>query len=173
MTLPRGQDAAEQSTLKIAPQAFSLNSCHRGKLTQRRGPRLSDGVPIWAGLYLLVIAGFAVWSVVDDMRQGDSRLRVLADVVAMSILGFLFVSYFVPGLADALGRVAAPLFLVAFLWTGIAAQREIAEENDDPDLSPRANFVAEHIGIAIGVVAFSPLIAFAGMAALQLWQTSG
>ena len=134
---------------------------------------LSDHVPIWAGLYLMVIAGFAVWSVVDDVRQGDSRVRVIADVVAMSILGFLFVGYFVPNATDALGRVAAPLFLAAFLWTAVAAQREIAEENDDPDLSPRANFVAEHIGIAIGVIAFSPLIAFAGMAALQLWQTRG
>lgn len=130
-------------------------------------------MPLWAGLYLLVIAGFALWSVVDDVRQGDSRLRVLADVSAMSILGFLFVGYFVPGVAESLGRVAAPLFLAAFLWTGIAAQREIAAENDDPDLSPRANIVAEHIGIAIGVVAFSPLIAFAGMAALRLWQTRG
>ena len=130
-------------------------------------------MPIWAGLYLLVIAGFALWSVIDDMRQGDSRVRVIADVVAMSILCYLFVGYFSPGIADPLGRVAAPLFLAAFLWTGIAAHREIAEENDDPDLSPRANVVAEHIGIAIGVIAFSPLIAFAGMAALQLWQTSG
>jgi hypothetical protein len=43
------------------------------------------------------------------------------------------------------------------------------EENDDPDLSPRANFVAEHIGIAIGVLLFSPLLAFAGMAAYRLW----
>lgn len=146
-----------------------LTSYSQKWLTQTSGSSLSDSVPIWAGLYLLVIAGFAVWSVVDDMRQGDSRVRVLADVIAMSILGVLFVGYFVPGLVDPLGRVAAPLFLAAFLWTGIAAQREIAEENDDPDLSPRANFVAEHIGIVIGVLAFSPLIAFAGMAALQLW----
>ena len=130
-------------------------------------------MPIWAGLYLLVIAGFAVWSVVDDVRQGDSRARVIADVTSMSVLVFLFVGYFVPRVVDPLGRIAAPLFLAAFLWTGIAAQREIVEENDDPELSPRANFVAEHLGIAIGVIVFSPLIAFAGMAALQLWQTRG
>jgi hypothetical protein len=130
-------------------------------------------VPIWAGLYLLVIAGFALWSVIDDVRQGDSRIRGIVDAIAMSILCYLFVGYFKPGLADPLGRVAAPLFLAAFLWTGFAAQREIVEENDDPDLSPRANVVVEHIGIAIGVIAFSPLIAFAGMAALQLWQTTG
>jgi hypothetical protein len=126
-------------------------------------------VPLWAGLYLLVIAGFAAWSVTDDIRQGDSRLRVIADVLAITILGFLFAGYFLPGLADPLGRVAAPLFIAAFLWTGIAAQREIAEENDDPELSKRANVVAEHIGIVIGVIVFSPLLAFAGMAALQLW----
>jgi hypothetical protein len=126
-------------------------------------------VPIWATLYLLLIAGFAIWSVVDDVRQGDSRMRVGADIVAISILGFLFVGYFTPALADPLGRVAAPLFIAAFLWTGIAAQREISEENDDPDLSPRANFVAEHLGIAIGVLLFSPLLAFAGMAAYRLW----
>jgi hypothetical protein len=126
-------------------------------------------VPIWAFLYLLIVAGFAAWSVIDDVRHRDSRLRVLADVASIGILGFLFAGYFMPGLADPLGRVAAPLFLVAFLWTGIAAQREITEENDDPDLSPRANFVAEHIGIAIGVLLFSPLLAFAAMAAYQLW----
>ena len=126
-------------------------------------------MPIWATLYLLLIAGFAIWSVVDDVRQGDSRLRIGADVIAISILVFLFAAYFTPALADPLGRVAAPLFLGAFLWTGIAAQREIAEENDDPDLSPRANLVAEHLGIAIGVLLFSPLLAFAGMAAYRLW----
>ena len=126
-------------------------------------------MPIWAFLYLLIIAGLAAWSVIDDMRDGDSRPRVLVDVLSIGILAFLFASYFTPGLADPLGRVAAPLFLAAFLWTGIAAQREIAEENDDPDLSPRANFVAEHIGIAIGVLLFSPLLAFAGMAAYRLW----
>jgi hypothetical protein len=65
--------------------------------------------------------------------------------------------------------VASPLFLASFLWTGIAAQKEIVEANDDPDLSPRANFVAEHIGIAIGVLLFSPLLAFAGMEAYRLW----
>ncbi len=126
-------------------------------------------MPIWATLYLLLIAGFATWSVVDDVRQGDSRMRIGADVVAISILGLLFAGYFRPALADPLGRVAAPLFIAAFLWTGIAAQREISEENDDPDLSPRANFVAEHLGIAIGVLLFSPLLAFAGMAAYRLW----
>ena len=126
-------------------------------------------MPIWASLYLLVIAALAVWSVVDDVRQGDSRLRITADVAAIGILGFLFIAYFVPGLADPLGRAAALLFVAAFLWTGIAAQREIVQENDDPDLSTRANFVAEHIGIAIGVMLFSPLLAFAGMAAYQLW----
>jgi hypothetical protein len=133
----------------------------------RQGNRRT--VPIWAFLYLLIIAGFAAWSVIDDMRHGDARLRVVADVISIGILGFLFAGYFTPGLADPLGRVAAPLFLAAFLWTGIAAQREIVEENDDPDLSPRANFVAEHIGIAIGVLLFSPLLAFAGMAAYRLW----
>lgn len=126
-------------------------------------------MPIWAGLYLVVIAGFAVWSVRDDVREGNTVARVVADIVAICILGFLFVGHFLPGLTEPLGRIAAPMFLAAFLWTGIAAQREIAEENDDPDLSPRANVVAEHIGIAIGVIAFSPLIAFAGMTALQLW----
>jgi hypothetical protein len=126
-------------------------------------------VPFWASLYLLIIAALAVWSVVDDVRHGDSRLRVTVDVAAVGILGFLYAAYFMPGLADPLGRIAAPLFLAAFLWTGMAAQREIAEENDDPDLSPRANFVAEHIGIAIGVLLFSPLLAFAGMAAYRLW----
>jgi hypothetical protein len=119
------------------------------------------------------MAGFAAWSVVADVRQGGSRVRVIADIVAISILAFLFVGYFVPRVTDPLGRIAAPLFLAAFLWSGIAEKLEITEANDDPDLSPRANFVAEHIGIAIGVITFSPLIAFAGMAALQLWQTTG
>jgi predicted NUDIX family NTP pyrophosphohydrolase len=27
-------------------------------------------------------------------------------------------------------------------------------ESEDPELSPRANFIAEHIGIALGVVIF-------------------
>jgi hypothetical protein len=68
-----------------------------------------------------------------------------------------------------MGRIAALLFVAAFPWTGIAAQREVTEESEDPELSPRANFIAEHVGIALGVLVFSPLIAFAGLAAFQLW----
>lgn len=126
-------------------------------------------MPLWASFYLLVIAGLATWAVVDDIRQGESRLRVAADIVAIIVLGYLFVGYFVREIAEPTGRLAAPLFVAAFLWTGIAAQREVTQENDDPELSPRANFIAEHIGIALGVLVFSPLIAFAAMAAIQLW----
>jgi hypothetical protein len=126
-------------------------------------------VPLWAGLYLLAIAAFAAWAVVDDVRQSDSRLRVAADIAAIIVLCYLFAGHFVAGLADPLGRSAAPLFIGAFLWTGIAAQREIAEDNDDPELSARANFVAAHLGIALGVVVFSPLLAFAAITAFQLW----
>lgn len=126
-------------------------------------------MPLWASLYLLVIAGLATWAVIDDVRQGESRLRVTADIVAIIVLGYLFVGYFVREIAEPMGRLAAPLFVAAFLWTGIAAQRELTEEDEDPELSPRANFIAEHIGIALGVVVFSPLIAFAGLAAFELW----
>lgn len=126
-------------------------------------------MPIWATLYLIVIAGLATWAVIDDIRQGDSRLRVTADAVAILILGYLFVGHFERGIAEPLGRAAAPLFIAAFLWTGIAAQREITEEDHDPDLSPRANFVAEHLGILVAVILFSPLIAYAGLVAYQLW----
>jgi uncharacterized membrane protein YfcA len=126
-------------------------------------------VPFWASLYLIVIVGLAAWAVINDLRQGDSRLRVTADVAAVMILGWLFAGYFVHAVGEPLGRAAAPLFIAAFLWTGIAAQREIAEENDDPELSPRANLVAEHLGIAIGVIVFSPLLAFSAMTAIRLW----
>lgn len=127
-------------------------------------------VPLWASLYLLFIAALAVWAVVDDVRQGDSLFRVSADVAAIVVLCYLFAGYFVPALAEPLGRAAAPLFVAAFLWTGIAAQREITEDDEDPELTPRANFIAAHLGIALGVAMFAPLIAFAGKAALDLWQ---
>ena len=126
-------------------------------------------MPLWASVYLFVIVAFAVWAVVDDVRGGDPRLRIAADLTAMVVLCVLFAGHFLPYLIEPLGRFAAPLFLAAFLWTGIAAQREITEEDHDPELSPRANFIAEHIGIAIGVIMFSPLIAFAGLAAVELW----
>jgi hypothetical protein len=123
-----------------------------------------------AALYLIVIAGFGAWAIVDDLREGQSRLRVTMDVLAIGVLGYLYAGYFVRPLIEPLGKAAAPLFILAFLWTGIAAHREIVVEDNDPDLSPRANFVAEHLGILIGVVIFSPLVAFGGMAAWQLWQ---
>lgn len=126
-------------------------------------------MPLWATLYLIVIAGLSGWAVLDDIRQGDSRLRVTADAVAILILGYLFAGHFVRDIAEPLGRAAAPLFIAAFLWTGVAAQREITEEEHDPELSPRANFLAEHLGILVGVALFSPLIAFAGLVAYQLW----
>ena len=147
----------------------------RKSWTLRGNHRLPDSlrdlpVPLWAVLYLLFIAALAVWAVVDDVRQGDSLFRVSADVAAIVVLCYLFAGYFVRALAEPLGRAAAPLFIAAFLWTGIAAQREIADDDEDPELTPRANFIAAHLGIALGVVMFAPLIAFAGKAALDLWQ---
>lgn len=129
-------------------------------------------MPIWASLYLIAIAALAVWAVVDDVRQGKPIFRVTADVAAIVVLCYLFVGYFVQSLAAPLGRSAAPLFIAGFLWTGIAAQREIAEEDEDPELTPRANFIVAHIGIALGVVMFAPLIAFAGKTALDLWRSA-
>ena len=128
---------------------------------------------IWASAYLIVIAGISGWAVVDDLREGQPRWRSALDLMAIAALSWLFVAHFVPSAGAALGRGAAPLFVAAFLWTGIAAHREIQEDDPDPELSARANFVAEHLGIAVGVLIFAPLIAFAGLAAFQLWQASG
>ncbi len=44
------------------------------------------GVP--ATIYLIVIAGLGVWAVVDDLREGQSRLRVFADVLVISRTSF-------------------------------------------------------------------------------------
>jgi hypothetical protein len=138
-------------------------------LPRRPRPLVESDVPLWASLYLLAIAALAAWAVIDDVRQGNSRLRVAADIAAIVVLCYLFAGHFLTGLAEPLGRSAAPLFIVAFLWTGIAAQREIVQDNDDPELSARANFIAAHLGIALGVVVFSPLLAFAAVTAFQLW----
>ena len=126
-------------------------------------------MPIWAIVYLTLIAALSVWAIQDDLRSGEPRIRAVGDAVAMATLGFLFAGYFVTEVVAPLGRAAAPIFVLAFLWTGIAAHRELLEDDPDPELSARANLIIEHLGILIGVLIFAPLMAFAGAAAIRAW----
>ena len=127
-------------------------------------------MPIWAALYLVAVAGVVAWSIVDDRRAGRSWWRPVADVAATVALAYLFAGYFKHDLVAPIGRLAAPLYAVAFLWTGVSAHRDVTEDDPDPELSARANLVAEHLGIAVGLLLVAPLIALAGAAAYAAWR---
>jgi hypothetical protein len=126
-------------------------------------------VPIWATVYLLAVAGVVLWSVVDDLRSRKPWWRPTADLVATMALGYLFAGYHRRELVEPLGRVAALLYTAALLWTGAAAHREATEDDPDPELSARENLVAEHLGIALGLLLVAPLLALAAAAAYQAW----
>jgi hypothetical protein len=116
-----------------------------------------------------LLAVLTVWSAVEDARKGRSALRLVTDVGTSAAFAVLFAAYFVPALGDRLGRVALPLFVGAFAWTGISVHREIGAMEPDPQLSPRANLIAEHLAIFLGVLAASPAIAFGALAAIRHW----
>ena len=126
-------------------------------------------VPIWATLYLLAVAGVVIWSVADDVRSRKPWWHPVTDVIATVALGFLFAGYHRPELVEPLGRGAALLYAVALLWTGAAAHREVTEDDPDPELSPGANLVAEHLGIALGLLLVAPLLGLAAAAAYRAW----
>jgi hypothetical protein len=130
---------------------------------------LGSRLPIWAVLYLLLLLGITIWSFVEDRRQGKRTALLILDVTAMLVLGGLFAAYFHPPLGATLGRSAAPLFAAAVAYLAIGAHRDIARLQSDPELSPRQNLVAEHLGILLGVLFISPAIAFAALAVKEAW----
>lgn len=126
-------------------------------------------MPTLAVLYLILLAVLTVWSAAEDARKGRSALRLAADVGASIAFGVLFAAYFVSALGDLLGRAALPMFVAAFAWTGMTVHREIGAMEPDPQLSARANLIAEHLAIFLGVLAASPAIAYGALAAIRHW----
>ena len=120
-------------------------------------------------MYLGVVALIAVWSAIDDARAQKAAAWIVADIAALGALALLFVSHFHPPLASAIGRPAILLFALGFAWTGYATHREIMALVPDPELSPRANLVGDHLGVLLGVAVFAPLIGFAAVVAMQAW----
>jgi uncharacterized membrane protein YfcA len=120
-------------------------------------------------VYLVLLAALTVWSTVDDARKGRPAFRLCVDAAAVTVLGVLFAAYFLPAFGARLGRAALPLFVVAFVWTGVTTQRDINRMEPEPQLSPRANLLVEHLGIFLAVLAASPAIAFGALAALRHW----
>jgi hypothetical protein len=87
----------------------------------------------------------------------------------MGALGLLFVAHFVPALGMAIGWPALPLFAAAFGWLGYSTHRDIVSLVPDPELSPRANLLGDHIGVLLGTLVIAPLIGFAAVAAARTW----
>ena len=126
-------------------------------------------MPTWAVAYLILLLGATAASLVEDRRRGMPAWRLLLDVAATSVLAVLFVAYYRPGITDALGRAAVPLLLAAVVVLTIGAHLDIQRHEPDPELSPRQNLVAEHIGILLSVLLMSPAIAFGTLAAARVW----
>ena len=126
-------------------------------------------VPAWAVAYLVLLLGVTVWSVVEDRRRGKGVALLALETTATLVLATMFVAYFHPPLSAALGRAGVPLFAVAFMNLALGAHRDIDRLRPDPSLSERQNLVAEHVGIAAGVLLVSPAVAFGALAALRAW----
>src|SRR5262245_5601974 len=99
------------------PSALPLSAA----APSRSSHRLTRDMPAWSIVYLVIIGAVSAWAVVDDLGEGKSRARSVVDVAAIVTLGYLFVAHFVPRIGAPVGRLAAPLFVAALLWTGIAA----------------------------------------------------
>jgi hypothetical protein len=126
-------------------------------------------LPVWAVVYLVLLLGITIWSVVEDRRQGKHTALLILDVAATLVLGALFAAYFHPPVGAAIGRAAAPVFVAAVAYVAIGAHRDIDRLQSDPELSPRQNLLAEHLGILLGVLFISPAIAFGALAVRAAW----
>ena len=105
----------------------------------------------------------------DDVRSHKATPWIVADLAAMAALGLLFVAHFVPPLGLAIGRLGVLLFAAGFAWTGYSSHQDIVSLPQDPELSPRANLLGDHIGVLLGVLVLAPLIGVAAVAAARAW----
>lgn len=127
------------------------------------------GLSVWAQVYLAAFALLTVFSIRRDVKKGKAAAYLAAD--ALSSLGWMWMiaAYFHPTLIAPFGRGAAVAFLVVLAWTVVDVHRDIAALEPDAELSPRANHVAEMVGICVSALLLSPAIYWGGLAALRAW----
>ena len=126
-------------------------------------------MPWWAVLYLLLLGALELGAARLRRQLGVSRTAVWLDVATMAAWALLMTAYFDAELARALGRVAAPLFVGALLWTGISAHHDIALFESHPELPPEARDAASYVGILLTALLLAPAVGLGALAALRAW----
>ena len=69
-----------------------------------------------------------------------------------------------------MGRSAAVLFAGMLLWDVYSTHLDIADLDDDPDLTPRENAWVNWSGIVFGGVLIAPAYAFALASVVWAWR---
>jgi hypothetical protein len=128
-------------------------------------------MPWWAGLYVGLVVLVSVLGAVIDARDGSRAVwHIGLDLLAGAGLLFLMIGRWQPGLIAFLGRGSAALFAAMLLWDVYSTHLDIADLDDDPELTPRENAWANWSGIVLGGVIIAPAYAFALASVVWAWR---
>jgi hypothetical protein len=127
-------------------------------------------MPFWSIAYILLLAYSGAQSVLSARRGQRPRWFMMLDVVTAGAWILLVVAFVRPEVADALGRIALIAFGVAMLWTLASAPFEVTRLRPDPNLSERANAVADWVIIGISVLFVVPAVTIGALVVRDLFR---
>jgi len=129
-------------------------------------------MPWWAIAYLLLHGALAVGGAYDDVRSRKSLSSVAAGILTSCIAVTLAVAFWQDAIAEALGRMALPLFAFAMIWEAVAAIRDLREleASADPELSEPENRWLNRVGAWTLVLFISPAYVLGGIVCFRVFH---
>lgn len=131
-------------------------------------------MPWWAALYIGLVALVLVLGAVTDARDGSrSAGHITLDLAAGVALLLLMIGRWETELILSLGRLAAALFAAMLLWDVYSTHLDIADLQDDPELTPRENALTNWTAIVLSGILVVPAYAFALASVVLAWRGVG
>lgn len=135
-------------------------------------------MPWYAFPYVVILAGFGVYSAYDDTRLGKGIVYVLVDALVTLFWIYCVFAFFYDTLVP-LGPALLCLFALAVAWTVIDVRRELRGAvlqrplSYDPELSPRANLWidrgVEGFAVLVGTLIGGPAVVAGAVVAIRAW----
>lgn len=127
-------------------------------------------MPIWTYPYMLIVILLTAASTVVKRRLGFPAWWVTLDVVSMSVLLWLLVSYHRPAALGALAAASPVLYAGALAWLGISTHRELGVVERLPIAEAENASRVQWISLIGGLLLLTPAIGLSAIAVARAWQ---
>lgn len=115
-------------------------------------------MPLWVGLYLLVLIVISVVGTWHNVRQRRPLWYLLLNAGNECLVTIVGAAYWLEPLGLIIAPAAFVLFIMGLAWLPIEIKTELASDTlKNPELSATGNMVAAACAILFGLFLFAPL----------------